>query len=137
MDVVRTNVEKIGGKVEIDSRVGKGTTLRLRIPLTLAIIPALIVRSVHQSFALPQGALSELVHITPEQSATTIYADWRVASADLTRELRLRPGAVVVPAEPPHLQVTLLSPREPLCAVRFLSAADLESPQPPRRPEMR
>jgi two-component system chemotaxis sensor kinase CheA len=41
MDVVRTNVEKIGGKVEIDSRVGKGTTLRMRIPLTLAIIPAL------------------------------------------------------------------------------------------------
>jgi chemotaxis protein histidine kinase CheA len=41
MDVVRTNVEKIGGKVEIDSRAGKGTTLRLRIPLTLAIIPAL------------------------------------------------------------------------------------------------
>jgi two-component system chemotaxis sensor kinase CheA len=72
MDVVKTNVEKIGGKVEIDSRVGKGTTLRLRIPLTLAIIPALIVRSVHQSFALPQGALSELVHVTPEQAATTI-----------------------------------------------------------------
>ena len=63
MDVVRTNVEKIGGKVEIDSRPGKGTTLRLRIPLTLAIIPALIVRSVGQSFALPQGALSELVHV--------------------------------------------------------------------------
>jgi len=63
MDVVRTNVEKIGGKVEIDSRVGKGTTLRLRIPLTLAIIPALIVRSLGQSFALPQGSLSELVHI--------------------------------------------------------------------------
>ncbi len=72
MDVVRTNVEKIGGKVEIDSRAGKGTTLRLRIPLTLAIIPALIVRSVKQSFALPQGALSELVHIPPEQAATAI-----------------------------------------------------------------
>jgi two-component system chemotaxis sensor kinase CheA len=72
MDVVRTNVEKIGGKVEIDSRVGKGTTLRLRIPLTLAIIPALIVRSVNQSFALPQGALSELVHIPPEQAVTSI-----------------------------------------------------------------
>ena len=69
MDVVRTNVEKIGGKVEIDSRPGKGTTLRLRIPLTLAIIPALIVHSVKQSFALPQGALSELVHIPPEQAA--------------------------------------------------------------------
>jgi two-component system chemotaxis sensor kinase CheA len=72
MDVVRTNVEKIGGKVEIDSRAGKGTTLRMRIPLTLAIIPALIVRSVDQSFALPQGALSELVHVPPAQAATAI-----------------------------------------------------------------
>jgi two-component system chemotaxis sensor kinase CheA len=68
MDVVRTNVERIGGKVEIDSHVGQGTTLRLRIPLTLAIIPALIVRSVNQSFALPQGALSELVHVPPAQA---------------------------------------------------------------------
>jgi two-component system chemotaxis sensor kinase CheA len=72
MDVVRTNVEKIGGKVEIESRAGKGTTLRLRIPLTLAIIPALIVRSVQQSFALPQGALSELVHVPVEQASATI-----------------------------------------------------------------
>jgi two-component system chemotaxis sensor kinase CheA len=72
MDVVKTNVEKIGGKVEIDSRPGQGTTLRLRIPLTLAIIPALIVHSVDQSFALPQGALSELVHVPPEQAATAI-----------------------------------------------------------------
>ena len=72
MDVVRTNVEKIGGKVEIDSRTGKGTTLRLRIPLTLAIIPALIVRSLNQSFALPQGALSELVHVPAEQTDKSI-----------------------------------------------------------------
>jgi two-component system chemotaxis sensor kinase CheA len=72
MDVVRTNVERIGGKVELESRPGKGTTLRLRIPLTLAIIPALIVRSLNQSFALPQGALSELVHVPPEQAATAI-----------------------------------------------------------------
>jgi two-component system chemotaxis sensor kinase CheA len=72
MDVVKTNVEKIGGKVEVDSRTGKGTTLRLRIPLTLAIIPALIVRTLEQSFALPQGALSELVHIPPEQATASI-----------------------------------------------------------------
>jgi two-component system chemotaxis sensor kinase CheA len=72
MDVVRTNVEKIGGKVEIDSKPGKGTTLRMRIPLTLAIIPALIVRSVQQSFAVPQGGLTELVHIPPDQAATAI-----------------------------------------------------------------
>ena len=68
MDVVRNNVEKIGGKVEIESRAGKGTTLRLRIPLTLAIIPALIVRSRSQSFALPQGVLHELVHLSAEQA---------------------------------------------------------------------
>jgi two-component system chemotaxis sensor kinase CheA len=72
MDVVRTNVERIGGKVEIDSRPGKGTTLRLRIPLTLAIIPALIVRTLGQSFAVPQGALSELVHVPSSQAASAI-----------------------------------------------------------------
>jgi two-component system chemotaxis sensor kinase CheA len=82
MDVVRTNVEKIGGKVEIDSRVGKGTTLRMRIPLTLAIIPALIVRSINQSFALPQGALSELVHIPHELAASAI--EW-IENAPLYR----------------------------------------------------
>jgi two-component system chemotaxis sensor kinase CheA len=82
MDVVRTNVEKIGGKVEIDSRAGKGTTLRMRIPLTLAIIPALIVRSINQSFALPQGALSELVHIPPKQAASAI--EW-IENAPLYR----------------------------------------------------
>jgi len=82
MDVVRTNVEKIGGKVEIDSRAGQGTTLRMRIPLTLAIIPALIVRSIKQSFALPQGALSELVHIPPEEAATAI--EW-IENAPLYR----------------------------------------------------
>jgi two-component system, chemotaxis family, sensor kinase CheA len=82
MDVVRTNVERIGGKVEIDSRAAKGTTLRLRIPLTLAIIPALIVRSLNQSFALPQGALSELVHVPPEQAAAAI--EW-IQNAPLYR----------------------------------------------------
>jgi two-component system chemotaxis sensor kinase CheA len=82
LDVVRTNVEKIGGKVEIDSRAGKGTTLRMRIPLTLAIIQALIVRSINQSFALPQGALSELVHIPREQAAAAI--EW-IENAPLYR----------------------------------------------------
>jgi two-component system chemotaxis sensor kinase CheA len=79
MDVVRTNVEKIGGKVEIDSRAGKGTTLRLRIPLTLAIVPALIVHSRGQSFALPQGALSELVHLSPKQVEAQV--EWMEGAA--------------------------------------------------------
>jgi two-component system, chemotaxis family, sensor kinase CheA len=82
MDVVRTNVEKIGGKVEIDSHPGKGTTLRLRIPLTLAIVPALIVRSAGQSFALPQAALSELVHVSSRKAASII--EW-IENAPLYR----------------------------------------------------
>jgi two-component system, chemotaxis family, sensor kinase CheA len=72
MDVVRMNVDKIGGKVEIDSWPGRGTTLRLRIPLTLAIIPALIVRSCGQNFALPQSALCELVHLTADGTENPI-----------------------------------------------------------------
>lgn len=63
MDVVRANVEKVGGSVELESKVGVGTTLRLRVPLTLAIVPALVVRSGGQSFALPQTTLVELVYI--------------------------------------------------------------------------
>ncbi len=89
MDVVRTNVEKIGGKVEIDSRAGKGTTLRLRIPLTLAIVPALIVHSCDQSFALPQGALSELVHLSSEQVSAQV--EWMEGAALYRLRGRLLP----------------------------------------------
>ncbi len=63
MNVVRTDIEKVGGSVDIESRVGRGTTVRLRIPLTLAIIPALIVTSAGQSYAIPQLALLELLHL--------------------------------------------------------------------------
>jgi two-component system chemotaxis sensor kinase CheA len=82
MDVVRTNVERIGGKVELDSHPGRGTTLRLRIPLTLAIIPALIVRSAGQNFALPQATLSELVRLSRQNALTAI--EW-IGNAALFR----------------------------------------------------
>ncbi len=61
MDVVRTNVEKIGGTVDVTSRVGVGTTLKIKIPLTLAIIPALIITTGGNRFCIPQGSLLELV----------------------------------------------------------------------------
>ena len=63
MDVVKTNVEKIGGSIDIQSRIGQGTTLRIRLPLTLAIVPALVVTSAGERFAIPQLALLELVRI--------------------------------------------------------------------------
>lgn len=68
MDVVRSNVEKAGGTVEVQSVEGQGTVLRLRVPLTLAIVPALIVESGGESFCLPQAALAELVYV-PEREA--------------------------------------------------------------------
>jgi len=67
MDVVKTNVEKIGGTLEIHSVVGKGTMLRIKIPLTLAIIPALIVTTGGDRYAIPQVSLLELVRLEGEQ----------------------------------------------------------------------
>ena len=68
MDVVRTNIERIGGTVDIQSRIGQGTTLRIKIPLTLAIIPALIVNAGRERFAIPQAALVELVRLEAAQA---------------------------------------------------------------------
>jgi two-component system chemotaxis sensor kinase CheA len=68
MDVVRTNVEKIGGTVNIESRPGQGTTVRMKIPLTLAIIPALTVASGGDRYAIPQVNLLELVRLEGEQA---------------------------------------------------------------------
>jgi two-component system chemotaxis sensor kinase CheA len=63
MDVVKTNIEQIGGKVSIQSQAGVGTTIRMRIPLTLAIMTALVVRSGDESYAIPQGNVLELVRL--------------------------------------------------------------------------
>jgi chemotaxis protein histidine kinase CheA len=68
MDVVKTNIERIGGTVDLQSAPGKGTTVKVKIPLTLAIVPALIVTSGGERFAIPQVALTELVSIDARQS---------------------------------------------------------------------
>ncbi len=72
MDVVKTNIEKIGGTVDIQSTVGHGTTLKIRIPLTLAIIPALMVSTGGEVFAIPQVSLLELVRLEGEEARTGI-----------------------------------------------------------------
>jgi len=66
MDVVKTNIEKIGGNVDMQSRLGMGTTLKIKIPLTLAIIPALMVVVGEQRYAIPQVSLLELVRLEGE-----------------------------------------------------------------------
>uniref|UniRef100_A0A832GN32 histidine kinase n=1 Tax=Caldimicrobium thiodismutans TaxID=1653476 RepID=A0A832GN32_9BACT len=67
MDVVKTNIEKLGGSIEINTILGKGTTVRVKIPLTLAIIPALIVTSQEDRYAIPQVNLKEIVSIDPKK----------------------------------------------------------------------
>ncbi len=66
MDVVRSNIERIGGIVEVDSTVGVGTRMTLRVPLTLTIIPALTVSVAGQSFAIPRSAIDEIVRANGE-----------------------------------------------------------------------
>jgi two-component system chemotaxis sensor kinase CheA len=66
MDVVRSNIERIGGIVEVDSTLGEGTHMTLRVPLTLTIIPALTVSVAGQSFAIPRSAIDEIVRANGE-----------------------------------------------------------------------
>jgi two-component system, chemotaxis family, sensor kinase CheA len=67
MDVVKTNVERIGGTVDVQSTLGRGTTVRVKIPLTLAIIPALVVTCGGERYAIPQVSLLELVRIEADE----------------------------------------------------------------------
>ncbi|MEN1977025.1 chemotaxis protein CheA [Cellulomonas olei] len=72
MDVVRTKIESIGGAVDVESVVGRGTTWRLRIPLTLAIMPALTVECSGDLYAIPQVNLLELVALDSQRSESGI-----------------------------------------------------------------
>ena len=72
MDVVKTNIERIGGKAKLDSTKTKGTTVSLEIPLTLATIPALTVISGKSVFAIPQAALVEMIAVDEADSRKLI-----------------------------------------------------------------
>lgn len=83
MDVVRTNIELIGGHIDLVSVAGKGTTFTIKIPLTLAIVSSLIVESGAQRFAIPQLAVVELVRAKADSEA-------RIEKINDTPVLRLR-----------------------------------------------
>ena len=83
MDVVRTNIEKIGGTVEMKSVEGKGSTFTIKIPLTLAIVSALIVEAGAERFAMPQISVVELVR-------TSSNSEHRIETIHETPVLRLR-----------------------------------------------
>lgn len=72
MDVVRTNIERIGGSIDIRNRVGKGTTIQVAIPLTLAIIPAIVVKADEQRFVIPQASVVEMITINDQSKRNAI-----------------------------------------------------------------
>ncbi len=84
MDVVNSNLTKLGGTIDIESIVGVGTTIRIKLPLTLAIIPSLIVAAGAERFTIPQVNLVELVRIPPEQVKK------RIEKVDNASVIRLR-----------------------------------------------
>ena len=67
LDVVKTKIETLGGLVEVDSTRGKGTVFTIRIPLTLAIIQALLVRIGSEKYAIPLGSIQEIENVKPEE----------------------------------------------------------------------
>jgi two-component system chemotaxis sensor kinase CheA len=91
MDVVRTNIEKIGGTIDLKSTPGQGTTFTVKIPLTLAIVSALIVEAAKERFAIPQLSVVELVRA--QRGSTTNHDDVGVSVIERINDtpvLRLR-----------------------------------------------
>ena len=70
MDAVRTKIEALGGVLELDSTAGQGTRVRIRLPLTLAIIQALLVQVHAETYAIPLGSIDSTINITPEDIRT-------------------------------------------------------------------
>ncbi|MDY7030538.1 MAG: chemotaxis protein CheW, partial [Thermodesulfobacteriota bacterium] len=82
MDVVKTNLDRLGGVIDIDSEVGKGTTFRIKLPLTLAIIPSQIISNQGERYAIPQVNIDELLRIPASQVKDRIE---RVGDAEVVR----------------------------------------------------
>jgi two-component system chemotaxis sensor kinase CheA len=117
MDVVKTNVERLGGSVDVDSQVGAGTTINITLPLTLAIIPSLIVRCEKKRFAIPQASIIELVRVKAGEAAEKLQ---RIKNAEV---LRLRGNLLPLV----RLSATLgqSSPAEPSDSRRAEKAANV------------
>ncbi len=82
MDVVQTNLAKLSGDIDVQTELGKGTTIRMKLPLTLAIIPSLIVAVERERCAIPQVNLEELVRVSPAEVKSRIET---IGSAEVIR----------------------------------------------------
>lgn len=88
MDVVRSNIEKIGGTIDMVSTVGSGSNFSIKIPLTLAIVAGLIVKANNERYAIPQISVLELVRVAAKNGNTD--SDHKIETINDTPVLRLR-----------------------------------------------
>ncbi|HWR40896.1 MAG TPA: chemotaxis protein CheW [Patescibacteria group bacterium] len=113
MDVVKTNIEKLGGTVEVYTILGQGTTFRLTLPLTVAIIPSLIVAAGGHKFALPQANVQEIIRIRPQDASR------KLESLHHQKVLRLRNRLLPLVSLTDVLQLPP-SPQSPDASIRIL-----------------
>jgi two-component system chemotaxis sensor kinase CheA len=134
MDVVQSNLTTVGGAIDIESTVGAGTTIIIKLPLTLAIIPSLLVQVESQRFAIPQANLIELVRIGPSERSARIQ---RVGDAEV---LRLREGLLplVRSSDVLGMQRTFIHPQsglpQPERRRALLDRRDAGANAPPQEP---
>ena len=98
MDVVRTNLKKLNGTVELESALGRGTTVTLKLPLTLAILPVLLVKVSGETYALPLRSVSEILRVEPRmvhrgEVGEVLYVRDRIIPLGRAREVLNEPRA--------------------------------------------
>ena len=108
MDVVKTNLDKLGGVVDIDSSIGKGTTINIKLPLTLAIIPSQIISTGGERYAIPQVNMEELLRIPADQVKKRVE---KVGDAEVVR-LRGDLLPLIKLADIIGVELTYLDPEE-------------------------
>ncbi len=126
MDVVKTNIERLGGTVELESTKGEGTRVKLRLPLTLAIIPSLLTGVGDEKFAVPQVSIVELVRIRARDASKSIK---EVNGAEVLR-LRDQLLPLVRLSEVLGIRATYVDPEtSEACDERRVSLVDRRAPE--------
>jgi two-component system chemotaxis sensor kinase CheA len=128
MDVVKTNLDRLGGQIDIDSQFGKSTTIRIKLPLTLAVIPSQVIVTEGERYAIPQVNLEELLRIPASQTKHRIE---KVGDAEVVR-LRGKLLPIVKLADVLGVETTYLHPTEKTLIIdRRQEIADRRSRESP------
>jgi two-component system chemotaxis sensor kinase CheA len=118
MDVVKTKINQLNGTVNIDSKMGVGTTLEIKVPLTLAILPTLMIVVGEQTFALPLGSVNEIINMdvsktnTVDGQLTMIVRSKAIPLFYLKEWLVRRPGSVEVDKSKGHVVVVQIGTKQ-------------------------